>query len=177
MRKIETEIPGLVIIEPKVFEDERGFFMESYNHRIFEDLVGREVKFVQDNHSKSNKGVLRGMHYQSSPHEQGKLVRCTYGEVYDVAVDLRDNSPTYGHWHGVVLSAKNKLQFWIPEGFAHGFLVLSDVAEFMYKTTNYYDPACERGFRWNDATINIEWPTISEISLSEKDKNQPFITS
>ncbi|VEB96363.1 dTDP-4-dehydrorhamnose 3,5-epimerase [Cedecea lapagei] len=173
MKIIETNIPDLKIIQPKVFSDDRGFFMESFNHGQFEEIVKRNITFVQDNHSRSNQGVLRGMHYQNSPHEQGKLVRCTYGEVYDVAVDIREHSPTYLQWHGVVLSAENKLQFWIPEGFAHGFLVLSDVAEFMYKTTDYYSPSSEKGFRWDDPDVNIEWPIRGEITLSEKDKMQP----
>ncbi|MFA7955505.1 dTDP-4-dehydrorhamnose 3,5-epimerase [Escherichia coli] len=145
MNVIKTEIPDVLIFEPKVFGDERGFFFESFNQKIFEEAVGRKVEFVQDNHSKSTKGVLRGLHYQLEPYAQGKLVRCVVGEVYDVAVDIRKSSPTFGKWVGVNLSAENKRQLWIPEGFAHGFLVLSETAEFVYKTTNYYHPESERG--------------------------------
>ncbi|HCQ3123674.1 TPA: dTDP-4-dehydrorhamnose 3,5-epimerase, partial [Escherichia coli] len=138
MNVIKTEIPDVLIFEPKVFGDERGFFMESFNQRQFEEIVGRKISFVQDNHSKSKKGVLRGLHYQLPPFAQGKLVRCINGEVYDVAVDLRPESINYGKWVGIILSAENKKQLWIPEGFAHGFLVISEFAEFAYKTTNYY---------------------------------------
>ncbi|EGJ6228292.1 dTDP-4-dehydrorhamnose 3,5-epimerase, partial [Escherichia coli] len=138
MNVIKTEIPDVLIFEPKVFGDERGFFMESFNQKVFEEAVGRKVEFVQDNHSKSSKGVLRGLHFQRPPFEQAKLVRCIVGEVFDVAVDIRVGSDSYGHWVGIILSSENKRQLWIPEGFAHGFLVLSDEAEFVYKTTNYY---------------------------------------
>ncbi|HFP1962144.1 TPA: dTDP-4-dehydrorhamnose 3,5-epimerase, partial [Escherichia coli] len=155
MNVIKTEIPDVLIFEPKVFGDERGFFMESFNQRQFEEIVGRKISFVQDNHSKSKKGVLRGLHYQLPPFAQGKLVRCINGEVYDVAVDLRPESINYGKWVGIILSAENKKQLWIPEGFAHGFLVISEFAEFAYKTTNYYSKESERGIRWNDPTINI----------------------
>ncbi|EHP6606919.1 dTDP-4-dehydrorhamnose 3,5-epimerase, partial [Escherichia coli] len=150
MNVIKTEIPDVLIFEPKVFGDERGFFMESFNQRQFEEIVGRKISFVQDNHSKSKKGVLRGLHYQLPPFAQGKLVRCINGEVYDVAVDLRPESINYGKWVGIILSAENKKQLWIPEGFAHGFLVISEFAEFAYKTTNYYSKESERGIRWND---------------------------
>ncbi|HFM0792601.1 TPA: dTDP-4-dehydrorhamnose 3,5-epimerase, partial [Escherichia coli] len=138
MNVIKTEIPDVLILEPKVFGDERGFFMESFNQKVFEEAVGRKVEFVQDNHSKSCKGVLRGLHFQLPPFEQAKLVRCIVGEVFDVAVDIRPNSETFGSWVGVTLSSENKRQLWIPEGFAHGFLTLSDIAEFVYKTNNYY---------------------------------------
>ena len=169
---IETKIKDLYIIEPKVFGDDRGYFMESYNRRDFVD-AGLDMVFVQDNESKSKKGVLRGMHFQTK-FTQGKLVRATQGEVYDVAVDLRKNSPTYGMWEGVVLSAENKRQFYVPEGFAHGFLVLSDEAVFNYKCTNLYAPEYDGGLLWNDPEVGIEWPLdgIDEIILSEKDKNQ-----
>lgn len=171
MKVIRTEIPDVLILEPKVFGDERGFFMESYNQKVFEDAIGRKVDFVQDNHSKSSKGVLRGLHYQIQPNAQAKLVRCIVGEVFDVVVDLRKVSSTFGKWIGVNLSAENKRQLWVPEGFAHGFLTLSDTAEFLYKTTNFYDISKERGIKWNDKQININWPlSSSQISLSEKDK-------
>lgn len=174
MNVIPTKISGLLILEPKVFQDERGFFMESFNQASFNEAVGKEVVFVQDNHSKSSKGVLRGMHYQLEPAAQGKLVRCTSGAVFDVAVDIRPQSDTYGEWEGVILSAENNKQFWIPEGFAHGFLVLTDSAEFMYKTTDYYNPSLECGFAWNDRNVGIEWPKVENIILSAKDKNQPL---
>ncbi|MEX9871336.1 dTDP-4-dehydrorhamnose 3,5-epimerase [Providencia huaxiensis] len=169
MNIIPTEIPDVLIIEPKTFEDERGFFYESFNQRLFEEAVGYHVNFVQDNHSKSTKGVLRGLHYQEEPHAQGKLVRCIVGEVFDVAVDIRKNSPTFGKWVGINLSAENKRQLWIPEGFAHGFYVLTESAEFMYKTTRYYNPQSEICVKWNDPTLNINWP-INNILISEKDK-------
>ena len=172
MNIIKTAIPDLLIIEPKVFGDARGFFYESFNQKLFDEAVGSNVKFVQDNHSKSSKGVLRGLHYQLAPFCQGKLVRCIYGEVFDVAVDIRKNSATFGQWVGVSLSAENKRQLWIPEGFAHGFVTLSETAEFLYKTTNYYSPECDRGIIWNDPNINIEWPEMDELLLSEKDQKQ-----
>ena len=175
MNIIRTDIPDVMIIEPKVFGDERGFFYESYNQKVFEEAVGRKVDFVQDNHSKSAKGVLRGLHYQLDPFAQGKLVRCVVGDVFDVAVDIRKSSPTFGHWVGITLSAENKRQLWIPEGFAHGFYVVSDTAEFVYKTTNYYHPESDRGIRWNDPAINIQWPLIDEPILSGKDANQPYL--
>jgi dTDP-4-dehydrorhamnose 3,5-epimerase len=174
MNVVKTDIPDVLIFEPRVFGDDRGFFFESFSQKQFEEAVGRKVEFVQDNHSKSTKGVLRGLHYQLEPYAQGKLVRCIVGEVFDVAVDIRESSPTYGKWVGVHLSAENKRQFWIPEGFAHGFLVLSDTAEFVYKTTNYYHPESDRGLIWNDKTININWPLTGEPVLSEKDSNQPI---
>lgn len=170
MNVIKTEISDVLIFEPKVFGDERGFFFESFNQKVFEEAVGRKVEFVQDNHSKSSKGVLRGLHYQLEPYAQGKLVRCVVGEVFDVAVDIRKSSSTFGKWVGVNLSAENKRQLWIPEGFAHGFLVLSETAEFVYKTTNYYHPESDRGIIWNDPEIGIEWPKIKSPILSEKDK-------
>ncbi|MEL4240182.1 dTDP-4-dehydrorhamnose 3,5-epimerase [Shewanella xiamenensis] len=167
---INTKIPAVKIIEPKVFGDERGFFFESFNQQQFEAAVGYPVNFVQDNHSKSSKGVLRGLHYQLPPHAQGKLVRCVVGEVFDVAVDIRKSSPTFGHWVGVHLSAENKRQLWIPEGFAHGFVTLSDTAEFLYKTTNYYAPQSEGSICWDDSQVRIEWPIEGEVSLSIKDQ-------
>lgn len=172
---IETKIKDLYIIEPKVFGDDRGYFMETYNKKAFE-VAGLDIVFVQDNESKSKKGVLRGMHFQTK-FTQGKLVRCTQGEVYDVAVDLRKGSPTYGQWEGVLLSAENKRQFYVPEGFAHGFLVLSDEAVFNYKCTNLYAPEYDGGLLWNDPEVGIEWPLdgIDEIILSEKDKKQPTL--
>lgn len=173
MNVIKTEIPDVLIFEPKVFGDDRGFFFESFSQKVFEQAVGRKVEFVQDNHSKSCKGVLRGLHYQLEPYAQGKLVRCVAGEVFDVAVDIRKSSPTFGKWVGVNLSADNKRQLWIPEGFAHGFLVLSDMAEFVYKTTNYYAPESDRGLRWDDVDLGIKWPLSVDPILSEKDKQHP----
>ncbi|MDW4577733.1 dTDP-4-dehydrorhamnose 3,5-epimerase [Atlantibacter hermannii] len=170
MNIINTEIPEVFIFEPKVFGDARGFFFESFNQKIFEETVGRKVEFVQDNHSQSQKGVLRGLHYQLAPHAQGKLVRCVEGEVFDVAVDIRESSATFGRWVGVVLSAENKRQLWIPEGFAHGFLTLSDKAQFLYKATNFYAPQSERSIIWNDPEIAIDWPNIDDIVLSAKDE-------
>jgi dTDP-4-dehydrorhamnose 3,5-epimerase len=166
----ETEIKGVYIIEPKVFGDHRGYFMETYNYEDFKK-AGLDAVFVQDNQSKSIKGVLRGLHYQN-PNPQGKLVRVISGEVFDVAVDLRKDSPTYGQWKGVVLSADNKKQFYVPEGFAHGFLVLSEEAEFAYKCTDFYHPEFEGSIAWNDPEIGIKWPLdgIEEVMLSEKDK-------
>ena len=169
---IQTKIKDLYIIEPRVFGDERGYFMESYNRADFVE-AGLDMEFVQDNESKSRKGVLRGMHFQTK-HTQGKLVRVTSGEVYDVAVDLRKDSPTFGQWEGVLLSSDNKRQFYVPEGFAHGFLVLSDEAVFNYKCTDYYAPEYDCGLLWNDEDVNIAWPleNIEEVILSEKDKKQ-----
>jgi len=171
----ETKIKGIYIIEPKVFGDNRGYFMETYNKEHFAE-AGLTMNFVQDNESSSSKGVLRGLHFQTK-HTQGKLVRVTKGEVFDVAVDLRKGSPTYGQWEGVVLSAENKKQFYIPEGFAHGFLVLSDHAIFNYKCTDFYCPEGEGGVLWNDPDIGIEWPLegIDNIILSEKDKVHPTL--
>ncbi len=171
MNVIKTAIPDVIIFEPRVFGDERGFFFESFNHKLFEEAVGYPVTFVQDNHSKSSKGVLRGLHYQLPPHAQGKLVRCVAGEVFDVAVDIRKSSPTFGQWVGVHLSGENKRQLWIPEGFAHGFVTLTETAEFLYKTTNYYAPASDRGIVWNDTKISIQWPELGcELLTSSKDK-------
>ncbi|MBB6714049.1 dTDP-4-dehydrorhamnose 3,5-epimerase [Clostridium gasigenes] len=169
---IETKIKDLYIIEPKVFGDERGYFIESYNKKAFYE-AGLTMEFVQDNESKSKKGVLRGMHFQTK-NTQGKLVRATQGEVYDVAVDLRKGSPTYGQWEGVLLTAENKKQFYVPEGFAHGFLVVSEVAIFNYKCTDFYSPEYDSGLLWKDKDVNIQWPLdgIDEILLSEKDKVQ-----
>ncbi len=157
MNIIATALPEVLIIEPQVFGDERGFFYESFNAKRFAELTGVQRDFVQDNHSRSARGVLRGLHYQLQQ-AQGKLVRVTAGEVYDVAVDVRRSSPTFGKWVGVHLSAQNKRQLWVPEGFAHGFLVLSDYAEFLYKTTDYYAPAHERSIRWDDPLLAIDWP-------------------
>ena len=170
MKAIETKIAGLLIIEPKVFGDERGFFFESYNEQAFNEATGVSPGFVQDNHSKSVKGVLRGLHYQLPPKAQGKLVRVVQGEVFDVAVDIRKGSPTYGQWVGEILSADNKKQLWIPPGFAHGFLTLSDTAEFLYKTTDYWSPEHERAILWNDATLGIDWPLNGlQPTLAAKD--------
>ncbi|MBQ0206320.1 dTDP-4-dehydrorhamnose 3,5-epimerase [Citrobacter portucalensis] len=170
MNVIKTAIPDVLIFEPKVFGDDRGFFFESFNQRIFEDVTGLKVEFVQDNHSKSSRGVLRGLHYQLPPHAQGKLVRCVAGEVYDIAVDIRKSSITFGQWVGFNLSADNKRQLWIPEGFAHGFLVLSETAEFVYKTTSYYEPQSERAIRYDDPLLNIQWPYNVDLKLSPKDE-------
>ena len=169
---IETKIKDLYIIEPKVFGDNRGYFMETYSKKAFNE-AGLTMEFVQDNESRSKKGVLRGLHFQTK-HTQGKLVRVTDGAVYDVAVDLRKGSPTYGQWEGILLTAENKKQFYVPEGFAHGFLVVSDYATFNYKCTDFYAPEYDGGVLWNDPDIGVEWPLegIEEILLSEKDKNQ-----
>lgn len=169
---IKTSLEGVYIIEPIVFGDHRGYFMESYSKRDFEE-AGLTMNFVQDNESKSKKGVLRGLHFQTK-HTQGKLVRVVEGEVFDVAIDLREGSPTFGKWEGVILTAENKRQFYVPEGFAHGFLVLSDTVTFQYKCTDYYAPEYDGGVLWNDPDIGIEWPLegIEEVLLSDKDKNQ-----
>jgi dTDP-4-dehydrorhamnose 3,5-epimerase len=169
MNVIATDLPGVLIIEPKVFGDERGFFYESFNAKAFKDATGIDTPFVQDNHSRSLKGVLRGLHYQLQ-NTQGKLVRVTAGEVLDVAVDIRRSSPNFGKWVAVRLSADNRRQLWVPPGFAHGFVVLSEFAEFLYKTTNYYDPTSERSLLWNDPTLNIDWQ-LGDIQpqLSGKD--------
>ncbi|MDP2747991.1 dTDP-4-dehydrorhamnose 3,5-epimerase [Pseudomonas sp.] len=169
MQAVNTELPGMIILEPKVFGDQRGFFFESFNARSFADATGLQREFVQDNHSRSAKGVLRGLHYQVQQ-AQGKLVRVTTGEVYDVAVDLRRSSPTFGKWAGNLLSAENKRQLWVPEGFAHGFVVLSEFAEFLYKTTDYYAPEHERCIRWDDPTLAIDWPLDGAPQLSAKDQ-------
>ena len=160
-------ISDVIVIEPNVYEDSRGFFFESFNHAKFEEAIGRKVSFVQDNHSKSSKGVLRGLHYQIQQ-PQGKLVRVIHGEIFDVAVDIRKASSTFGKWVGITLSAENKKQLWIPEGFAHGFLTLSETAEVLYKTTDYYAPTFERSIYWNDSDINISWP-LQNLLLSKKD--------
>ncbi len=172
MNIIETAIPDVKIIEPKVFGDERGFFMETWNQKQFEDLVtGKPTQFVQDNHSRSKQGILRGLHYQTK-NTQGKLVRVTSGEVFDVAVDLRKSSLTFGQWVGVYLSGENKRQLWVPEGFAHGFLVTSETADFQYKCTDYYMSEFEKSIRWSDTTLNIKWPIPENITplMSDKDK-------
>lgn len=170
MKVSATELQGLLLIEPRVFGDERGFFFESYNEKVFNEATGTSPRFVQDNHSKSVKGVLRGLHYQLPPRAQGKLVRVVQGEVFDVAIDIRKDSPTYGQWVGEVLSADNNKQLWIPPGFAHGFLTLSDTAEFLYKTTDTWSPEHERAILWNDPTLNIEWPLNGMVpTLAAKD--------
>ena len=170
MNVTRTAIPDVLILEPRVFGDDRGFFFESFNEKIFRDATGLDVHFVQDNHSRSVKGVLRGLHYQLPPSAQGKLVRAVAGEVFDLTVDIRKGSPTFGQWVGEVLTAENKKQLWIPEGFAHAFLVLSDTAEFLYKTTNYYSPEFERSILWDDKDLNIDWPLDGTPILSEKDQ-------
>ena len=169
MKVTETRIPEVKLIEPTVFEDERGCFFESFNLAKFQEAIGYSASFVQDNHSRSVKGVVRGLHYQLAPHAQGKLVRVVQGEVFDVAVDLRRSSPTFGEWVGVILSAENKRQLWIPEGFAHGFMTLSACAEFVYKVTDYYAADCECSVRWDDPLINIIWPEGTSPVLSAKD--------
>lgn len=169
MRVTELQIPDVLLIEPRVFGDERGFFYESFNQAAFNKATGLSLDFVQDNHSKSAKNVLRGLHYQVPPKAQGKLVRVVAGEVFDVAVDIRKDSPTFGHWVGENLSDSNKRQLWIPPGFAHGFLVLSESAEFLYKTTDYYAPECERSIFWNDPDLGINWPLDDAPLLSAKD--------
>ena len=174
---INTSLPDIKIIEPTVFEDERGFFFESFNQEEFNRALGVAVDFVQDNHSKSERGTLRGLHYQSPPKAQGKLVRVIQGEVFDVVVDIRNSSPTFGKWLGEILSADNKKQLWIPEGFAHGFMTLSDTAEFVYKTTNYYTPELEKCIAWNDPTLDIRWPlepNLLKISIKDR-QGHPFL--
>lgn len=170
MNLIETKLKDVFLIEPRVFEDERGFFMESFNQKVFEESIGRKVDFVQDNHSKSGKGVLRGLHYQTQ-NTQGKLVRVVRGKVLDVAVDLRKNSPTFKQWQSFELSESNKKQLWIPEGFAHGFLTLTDNVEFLYKTTDYYAPKYEASIVWNDPELSIDWKlSENELTVSQKDR-------
>ena len=169
MKVVGTDLPEVLILEPRVFGDERGFFFESHNQRAFEQATGVRTSFVQDNHSRSRKGVLRGLHYQVRQ-PQGKLVRVVAGEVFDVAVDLRRSSPTFGRWAGTRLSAENKRMLWIPAGFAHGFLVLSDSADFLYKTTDYYAPEHERSLLWNDPALAIPWPLRGEPVLADKDR-------
>ena len=169
MKVIPQAIPDALVIEPKVFGDERGFFFESFNRRQFAEITGRDVDFVQDNHSRSARNVLRGLHYQIQ-RPQGKLMRVVQGVVFDVAVDIRKSSPTFGQYVGVELSAENKRMFWVPEGFAHGFVVLSDTAEFLYKTTDYWVPEFERSIAWNDLAIGIKWPIQGQPVLSAKDQ-------
>jgi dTDP-4-dehydrorhamnose 3,5-epimerase len=167
MNIIQTSLRDCVIIEPKVFGDERGFFLETFQARRYADIAGIDLPFVQDNNSRSSKGVLRGLHFQKTK-PQGKLVRVVSGEVYDVAVDIREGSETFGRWHGVILSEQNKRQFWVPPGFAHGFVVLSEIADFEYKCTDYYDPSDEGSIFWNDPDLNIDWPIKNPV-VSEKD--------
>jgi len=176
MKVTTTAIEGVLIIEPKVFGDERGFFFESFNQRAFNEAVGHTVDFVQDNHSRSAKGVLRGLHFQRPPHAQGKLVRVTQGSVFDVAADIRADSPTFGRWVGVELSGANHRQMWIPAGLAHGFLVTSDSADFLYKTTDYYRPESEGSVRWDDPDLAIAWPLDGiTLALSAKDAAAPTL--
>ena len=176
MKAYKTSMDGLRILIPKIYKDERGFFFESYNNRTFNQEIGSNINFVQDNHSKSSKGTLRGLHYQIPPRAQGKLIRVIRGEIFDVVVDLRRLSKTFGKWIGVNLSEHNNKQLWVPEGFAHGFLVISDIAECLYKTTEYYSPEHERGIIWDDKELNIEWPiNINKILISKKDSiNEKF---
>jgi dTDP-4-dehydrorhamnose 3,5-epimerase len=169
---INTKIADVKIIEPQVFGDNRGLFLESFHAGRYAEKAGIDLPFVQDNHSRSTKGVLRGLHFQKTK-PQGKLVRVVLGEVFDVAVDIRSGSPTYGQWEGIILTEENKRQFWVPPGFAHGFVVLSDFADFEYKCTDYYDPTDEGSIRWNDPDLAIDWP-INEALLSEKDANAPW---
>ena len=174
MKIIPTELPEVLLIEPRVFGDARGFFLESWNQQAFDQAVGHEVRFVQDNHSRSARGVLRGLHYQRPPHAQGKLVRVTQGRVFDVAVDIRRDSPRFGRWTGTELSSDNHRQLWIPPGFAHGFLVLSESADFLYKTTDYYAPATEAGLAWDDPEVGIEWALDGLTPLlADKDRQAP----
>ena len=173
MKVIETKLQDCVIIEPKVFGDERGFFLETFQAARYAQVAGISLPFVQDNHSRSSKGVLRGLHFQKTK-PQGKLVRVVRGEVYDVAVDIRAGSATYGQWEAVILSEENKKQFWVPPGFAHGFVVMSDTADFEYKCTDYYDPSDEGSLLWNDPDLRISWPVASP-TLSEKDAQAPVL--
>lgn len=165
----QTDLDSLLVLTPRYFRDERGFFVESYNKRLFAEATGADFEFVQDNHSRSTRGVLRGLHYQLPPHAQGKLVRVVDGEIFDVAVDLRRGSPSFGRWFGTVLSASKGNQLWIPPGFAHGFLTLSETADVLYKASDYYAPQCERAIAWNDPAIAIQWPLDGPPLLSEKD--------
>ena len=165
-----TALPEVLLVEPRIFADDRGYFMESYSRAVFSEAAGRDVDFVQDNHSLSKKGVLRGLHYQLPPNAQGKLVRAVVGEIFDVAVDIRRSSPTFGRWVGIRLSAENREQLWIPEGFAHGFLTLSDRAEVLYKASAYYAPAAERSIAWNDPALAIDWPLADAPIVSAKDQ-------
>ncbi|NIM40004.1 MAG: dTDP-4-dehydrorhamnose 3,5-epimerase [Hydrogenophaga sp.] len=173
LKVIPTDIAGVLVLEPQVFGDARGFFYESFNQRLFNEATGLDVHFVQDNHSRSARGVLRGLHLQLPPHAQGKLVRVTSGSVFDVAVDVRTASPTYGQWVGVELSEDNRRQLWIPPGLAHGFLVTSESADFLYKTTDYYTPAAERSIRWDDPALDIGWPLDGSPTLSARDAAAP----
>jgi dTDP-4-dehydrorhamnose 3,5-epimerase len=173
MQVSKLDIPGLLVIEPRVFADERGAFFESFNLARFRDATGLGIDFVQDNHSVSRKGVLRGLHYQAAPHAQGKLVRVVRGAAWDVAVDIREGSPTFGRWAAVELSASNRKQLWIPEGFAHGFLALEDDTEFLYKTTSYWSGASERTIRWDDPVLGVEWPLTAAPIVSAKDAAAP----
>ncbi len=175
MKATPLAIPDVILLEPRVFGDGRGFFYESYNQLAFHEATGLDIQFVQDNHSRSVRNVLRGLHYQLPPKAQGKLVRAVVGEVFDVAVDIRKDSPTFGQWVGEILSADNKRQMWIPPGFAHGFLVLSEIAEFLYKTTDYYAPDLERGILWNDPDVAIAWPLNDDPVLSAKDAQGPML--
>jgi dTDP-4-dehydrorhamnose 3,5-epimerase len=174
MQVTPTEIPGVLVLEPRVFADDRGSFFESFNARAFAEAVGWEVAFVQDNQSTSRRHVLRGLHYQE-PHPQGKLVRALAGTIFDVAADIRPGSPTFGHWVGVELSAENRRQLWVPEGLAHGFLVLSESAEVLYKTTDFYAPGCEMCLRWDDPTLAIQWPLAAPPVLSPRDAAAPLL--
>lgn len=176
MKATQLAIPDVILLAPKVFGDDRGFFFESFNQTKFEAAIGRKVNFVQDNHSRSAKNVLRGLHYQIRQ-PQGKLVRVVQGEVFDVAVDIRQSSPTFGQWVGEILSAENRRQLWVPEGFAHGFVVLSESAEFLYKTTDYYAPEHERCIAWNDPNLAIAWPIAGDPTLSAKDARGAALSS
>jgi dTDP-4-dehydrorhamnose 3,5-epimerase len=174
MHVTPTPLPGVLIIEPKVFGDDRGFFFESFNQRAFDAAVGTHIEFVQDNHSRSVRGVLRGLHYQLDPHAQGKLVRVVQGSAFDVAVDIRRSSSTFGRWFGLTLDGKSSRQLWIPPGFAHGFLALEDDTHFLYKTTDYYAKDCERAIIWNDETLRIDWPDLGMSPLlAAKDAAAP----
>jgi dTDP-4-dehydrorhamnose 3,5-epimerase len=176
MKATPLAIPEVMLIEPKVFGDDRGFFLESFNQQAFNEAWGTDHQFVQDNHSRSRKGVLRGLHYQLPPHAQGKLVRVVRGAVFDVAVDIRKGSPTFGQWVGAGLTEDNHRQLWVPPGFAHGFVVLSDSADFLYKATSFYAPQADRGIAWNDPAIGVQWPQLDvELSLSDKDLRQPLL--
>lgn len=177
MKATPLEIPEVILFEPKVFGDARGFFYESFNQQLFDEAAGAHYTFVQDNHSRSSKGVLRGLHYQLPPHAQGKLVRVVQGAVFDVAVDIRKSSPTFGQWVGAELTAENHRQLWVPPGFAHGFVVLSETADFLYKTTNYYAPASERCIAWNDPQLAVAWPAVETPRLSSKDEIAPNLVN
>ncbi|MDA3969776.1 MAG: dTDP-4-dehydrorhamnose 3,5-epimerase [Desulfobulbaceae bacterium] len=172
MKIIKTALPGVVVIEPRVFGDQRGFFLETYRQDVLKD-AGIDVDFIQDNHSRSTKGVLRGLHYQLTQ-PQGKLVRVTRGEIFDVAVDVRQGSPCFGQWYGTTLNDDNMRMLYIPPGFAHGFVVLSDIVDFLYKCTDYYHPQSEQGIHWNDPAVGIKWPTL-DVQLSDKDQHNPLL--